>query len=117
MVFTEEALESNIITGGVKHPLSKKRDEGSQRISLPSTVTYRELVKVHSLPGLFSCPDHRKDIFLSNGLYSLAVLHYFEHTGKSVWMFKLLSFSYVLCSLLSVSEKKGETPVEGIASL
>lgn len=29
--------------------------------------------------------DIKEDIFLANGLYSLAVLHCFEHTENSVW--------------------------------
>lgn len=55
-------------------------DEQEERPRLPASVGPPPLLpqssESHSLPGLFSRPYHRKeDIFLSNGLYSLAVLH------------------------------------------
>lgn len=87
--------------------MSKKRDRGSQRVWVLRHC-YRNLVK--AIPSQDSSVVHttEKKIFFYQMVYTawLCCIHYFEYIGKSVWMFTLLYFSCVLCSLLSLSEKE-----------
>lgn len=69
-VFTEEALESNIFTGGVKHPCEQEERLKAHSKCVSSLHCYRALVKVHSLLGLSIVHTTEKKIFFYQMVYT-----------------------------------------------
>lgn len=70
IVFTEEALESNIFTGGVKHPCEQEERLKAHSECVSSLHCYRALVKVHSLLGLSIVHTTEKKIFFYQMVYT-----------------------------------------------
>lgn len=70
IVFTEEALESDIFTGGVKHPCEQEERLKAHSECVSSLHCYRALVKVHSLLGLSIVHTTEKKIFFYQMVYT-----------------------------------------------
>lgn len=70
IVFTEEALESDIFTGGVKHPCEQEERLKAHSECVSSLHCYCALVKVHSLLGLSIVHTTEKKIFFYQMVYT-----------------------------------------------
>lgn len=118
IVFTEEALESDIFTGGVKHPCEQEERLKAHSECVSSLHCYRALVKVHSLLGLSIVHTTEKKIFFYQMVYTAwlccIVLSILENLCRCLSF--CMSSSVVLIAFCVRREREREISVEGIAS-